>query len=198
MYQFHGWIRVVAEAEPGDGNLADDEAAMAALAERLREAGEQVAGWFEVRRTFNEMIVVVAHGLRNHRQEGPLELFRWVGARDPWSYGLLYVWNGEDPQRGNEFVVYRLARGVLSEHADALLSPAQPTVEPPWEEFEALPGQKAARLRMDRDFYDALGAERPNVPCRSAGCPRGAVALSALCRRHHFEQVERRPCPFDD
>jgi hypothetical protein len=197
MYEFHGWINIVA-SEPEQGGLAEDEAAIAALAGRLREAQEQVDGWFDVRQTFNGQIVVVAHGLRNHRQEGPRELFRWIGGRYPWSYGVLYVRDDEDPDHGNEFAVYRLARGVLTEHADAILSPAVPTVEPSSEEIEAMPHIKADRLQMDREFYDSLGRERPDVPCRSPGCGRGAVALSAMCRPHHFEQVRGQPCPFDD
>jgi hypothetical protein len=27
---------------------------------------------------------------------------------------------------------------------------------------------------------------------------RGAVELSAFCRRHHFEMIKERACPFDD
>jgi len=51
---------------------------------------------------------------------------------------------------------------------------------------------------MDREFYDRLGSERPDVPCREAGCARGAVRLSVFCKVHHFQQVQRRPCPFTD
>jgi hypothetical protein len=60
---------------------------------------------------------------------------------------------------------------------------------PPFEE---------ARAKMDRQFYESLGQEREDVACRSAGCQRGAVALSVFCRPHHFESVLHRPCVFDD
>jgi len=53
-------------------------------------------------------------------------------------------------------------------------------------------------LQMDRHFYDSLGEERSDAPCRAAGCTRGAVKFSVLCRTHHFEQVYRRACPFRD
>lgn len=72
MYEFHGWINVVA-GEAFTGSSQEDQAAIAALTERLREAVEQIGGWFEVRLTFNGRIVVVAHGLRNHRQKGGRE-----------------------------------------------------------------------------------------------------------------------------
>jgi hypothetical protein len=52
--------------------------------------------------------------------------------------------------------------------------------------------------RMDRDFYDSLGKERSGTHCAEPACERGAVALSVFCRRHHFESVKGRPCPFDD
>jgi hypothetical protein len=55
-----------------------------------------------------------------------------------------------------------------------------------------------ARRREDRKFYDSLGAERPAVRCRFPGCASGAVGQSVFCRKHHFEQVVGRPCPFND
>jgi hypothetical protein len=56
----------------------------------------------------------------------------------------------------------------------------------------------ASEARSDRDFYDSLGAEREDVACRHPGCARGAVSMSVLCKRHHFEQVQGRACPFTD
>jgi hypothetical protein len=60
---------------------------------------------------------------------------------------------------------------------------------PPWEETLA---------RLDREFYDSLGPERPGTQCRRDGCGRGAVAFSAFCRGHQFENVQKKPCPFWD
>jgi hypothetical protein len=78
--------------------------------------------------------------------------------------------------------------------------PWQPGARPPLS-----PEARAAReseiadwqRAQDRDFYDCLGDERPLVPCRAEGCTRGSVPLSVFCRRHHFENVKGRPCPFD-
>ncbi|MBB3210737.1 hypothetical protein FHS27_006585 [Rhodopirellula rubra] len=53
-------------------------------------------------------------------------------------------------------------------------------------------------LRMDREFCDMLGDERKDVACKRDGCDRGAVPMSVLCRRHHFENVKGRPYPFED
>ena len=53
-------------------------------------------------------------------------------------------------------------------------------------------------LEGDRRFYEVLGPERPDVPCRRNDCARGAIAGSVFCRVHHFEQIYRKPCPFAD
>lgn len=60
---------------------------------------------------------------------------------------------------------------------------------PPWEETEK---------KLDREFFDELGEERRDVPCRSQGCARGAVHQSVFCRVHHFEMIKQKPCPFTD
>ncbi len=53
------------------------------------------------------------------------------------------------------------------------------------------------QLAPDREFYDILGPERPDVPCRAPGCNRGAIDHSLLCRAHHFQNIKGRPSPFD-
>jgi hypothetical protein len=52
--------------------------------------------------------------------------------------------------------------------------------------------------QQDRAFYDSLGPERDAEPCRKDGCRRGHISHSGLCRPHHFENVQGRPCPFDE
>jgi len=52
--------------------------------------------------------------------------------------------------------------------------------------------------RLDREFSDKLGPEDSSKTCRRDGCERGVVSLSVFCRRHHFENVRKRPYPFDD
>ena len=59
------------------------------------------------------------------------------------------------------------------------------------------PREELMRL-LDRQFYEKLGPERADVPCREPTCTRGAVTLSIHCRPHHFTSVMRRPSPFED
>jgi hypothetical protein len=56
----------------------------------------------------------------------------------------------------------------------------------------------AWQAKQDRAFYDLLGPERPGRPCKRPSCSHGAITQSVLCRAHHFEMIQGRPCPFDD
>lgn len=79
--------------------------------------------------------------------------------------------------------------------------PWQPGTRPPMSPEERAVRERLcaeAELIRDREFYDALGLERSAIPCRRAGCTRGAVSLSAFCKRHHFESIHGRGCPFED
>jgi hypothetical protein len=60
------------------------------------------------------------------------------------------------------------------------------------------PSAEHIQYELDRQFYELLGPERTDRPCRHEGCPRGAVSLSALCRVHHFESIRGRVSPFVD
>lgn len=60
------------------------------------------------------------------------------------------------------------------------------------------PPVETAQQRMDREFYCKLGPEDPARPCKHGNCSRGAIPNSLMCKRHHFEMVQRRDCPFED
>ena len=51
--------------------------------------------------------------------------------------------------------------------------------------------------RLDREFYERLGAEDPSRPCKHDDCSKGAIPNSVMCKRHHFEMIHRRDCPFN-
>jgi hypothetical protein len=59
------------------------------------------------------------------------------------------------------------------------------------------PPRDQVLLGLDREFYESLGQEAEGTFCRREGCERGSVYLSAFCRKHHFENVRKRPCPFE-
>lgn len=132
MFEFHGWATLrVPEAGgtdwwPGGSGPAFD--AIKRVRAAIDDAHDE-SSLFDLQRTSNNLIVLLAHGLRNHRFEPVVELFRRVAAELPDSYGLLYVHDDESDTHGNEFRVWRLARGHLEELADPFLSPYIPTVE---------------------------------------------------------------------
>jgi hypothetical protein len=49
----------------------------------------------------------------------------------------------------------------------------------------------------DRDFWVGLGSEQGPEQCKIPACGRLHISLSTLCRRHHYENVRGRACPFD-
>jgi hypothetical protein len=135
VFEFHGWATIrVDDREDADMDVVRgrEEAAIARLREAMREAEDEFS-LFDLRRTSNELIVLLAHGLRNRRYEPVIDLFRWVAAELPDSYGLLYVHDDESEAQGDEFRVWRLARGRFEELDDPFLSPYIPTAEPPSE-----------------------------------------------------------------
>lgn len=132
MFEFHGWARIrVPDPDIDPIRRRELEAvAVARLREAIARADDQFS-LFDVRQTGNELIVLYAHSLRNRRFRPVIELFRWVAAELPDSYGLLYAHDDEAEGQDNEFRVWRLARGRFEERADPFLSPHTPTVEPP-------------------------------------------------------------------
>jgi Immunity protein 7 len=71
-------------------------------------------------------------GMHNHvltYLDDLMALFETIGKKAPGSFGLLYVRLPEDPIYWNKYRVFRLAKGVVTEHEDTLLSPCRPTIE---------------------------------------------------------------------
>ena len=90
MFEFHGWATIrVAEPERSDfkpigrGTEVD---AIKRVRAAINDAHDEFS-LFDVRQTSNNMIVLLAHGLRKHRFEPVIGLFRWLAAELPDSYG---------------------------------------------------------------------------------------------------------------
>lgn len=91
----------------------------------------------------------------------------------------------------------KLVAGRLDELEQELWQPgARPPLSP--EERDARNRRLAEwQLAQDRRFYEALGPESSAEPCRIEGCGHRCVRYSVFCRRHHFEDLKKRPCPFE-
>ncbi len=66
----------------------------------------------------------------------------------------------------------------------------------PYGELRFEPGAEFYRY-VDRGFWEGLGEEVGPDQCQSLGCDRRHLFLSVLCRRHHYENLKGRACPFD-
>jgi len=127
VFEYHGWATIQATAS-GD----DDAALLERLVERVRRAVRD-AGEFDLvdLRWSAGMPVLHFGGCDKHGGTlGPelIELFTRVGELAAGSYGLLHIWDDQDPEHDNEFRVYRMARGQVTEQSDVHLTPVAPTV----------------------------------------------------------------------
>lgn len=128
MFEYHGWITVQHSA--GDG---DDTSALHDIVERLRRRLDDLASpYLADLRWMNGVPFLHLAGHPNHRSPDVdqfFALFAEVGEIATGSYGVLYARDDEDPGHENEFRVFRMARGEVSEYPDPLLSPCAPTIE---------------------------------------------------------------------
>ncbi|MFJ9784450.1 immunity 7 family protein [Amycolatopsis sp. NPDC101161] len=127
MFEYHGWVTIQATAS-GD----DDAALLERLVDRVHRAIRD-AGDFDLvdLRWSAGMPMLHFGGFDKHGGRlGPelLEVFTRVGELAAGSYGLLHVWDDQDPEHDNEFRVYRMARGQVTEREDPHLTPVAPTV----------------------------------------------------------------------
>ncbi|MGW6008180.1 Imm7 family immunity protein [Streptomyces sp. NPDC055210] len=128
MFEYHGWITVRASAADGD-----DEPRLRQIVEGLRLRIVQVNSPYLLDlRWMNGEPFIHLGGYSNHRSAPDVvELFEHVAAVAPGSYGLLHVRDDEEPDHENEVRVLRLARGSVTRHTEALLSPCVPVIEDP-------------------------------------------------------------------
>jgi hypothetical protein len=84
--------------------------------------------------------------------------------------------------------------GALCGFCRTVLPPPPPE---PVRKVPALPGPEEI-ARKDREFFSKLGEESRSEQCNDPDCTRGRIANGIYCRRHHFEMIRVKPCPFDD
>ena len=135
MFEFHGWFNIRHQGhnqrwEEGDIDGTEYERQMGLLLEQFEaEFGEHAAHQFHIIRGGNDQRTLHLSGLTNHASSFPLTVIEWLRIHAPYTYGLLYIHNDEDPKNPDGFVVYRLAKNVITKVEDRLLSPVVGTVE---------------------------------------------------------------------
>lgn len=129
MFEYHGWVTVQSSA----GDETDrDRAAAQAGADAVLEALRTAPGLADIR-TVNGATQVHIAGFLNHRgNQGDLveNVFRELGQVARGSYGVLYLRDDEDSSgRDNEFQMFVMRRGEVSQGRDGYLSPCIPAIE---------------------------------------------------------------------
>src|SRR5687768_1334981 len=136
MYEFHGWVNIVADDsdEPESSVLQARRKDLIAALEDRTQALRSPFLFVQIVRDLNGAAHLLISGCRNHRDDRVLDLFRWIAEHQPCSYGLLHVRDDEDPQgNDNAFVVHAIGRGELVSAVEPNLSPCIPLLERPWE-----------------------------------------------------------------
>jgi hypothetical protein len=132
MYQCHGWAVLNDSPEESDADLL---ARLAHSVEsRIAEIGSENP--LAAIHVLNGQHHLAITGFANHRNQGAIaieKLFCWIPSIAPGSYGLLHIWDDEDPDGcDNEFRVWVMARGKLAQQRDPYLSPCIPKIEDPY------------------------------------------------------------------
>ncbi|WP_431995087.1 Imm7 family immunity protein [Streptomyces griseoflavus] len=129
MFEYHGWITIRETAAEDD-----DEPQLRETVDALRlHLARMESPYLLDLRWMNGEPFIHLGGFSNHRSSPDVVgLFEHVAAVAPGSYGLLHVRDDEEPGHENEMRVLRLARGMVTQHTEALLSPYTPTVEDPF------------------------------------------------------------------
>lgn len=128
MFEFHGWINL--RYHTHDTN--EDLQAQAFEEFKNYILQQKIEAIYMIKRR-NGLDSFVITGLHNHYGNYVENIYRWVAAKLPGSYGLLFIRDDEDMKAGedntNQFIVWKLARGVLSKEADRYLSPCISVIE---------------------------------------------------------------------
>ena len=134
MFEYHGWTVIRSNSLLEDERDEDE-------AELFKNLKTKLESMSDLRKTFscsqmNGMLTMLVSGLCNHRRSKIIEVFHWLAEQSNSSYGLLYIHDDEDHERGedceNVFRVHTLVRGNLIESGDPFLSPVIPTIEDPF------------------------------------------------------------------
>jgi Immunity protein 7 len=126
MFEFHGWA--VLTAGTGESDPQSEQEITAIVQRRIDSDVDDLrcAGVA----SGNLLTSVWFHGQYNHPRPGPLNFLRFIGEQAAGAYGVLFLRDDDDdPKHLNEYRVWRLARGEVTQFGDPFLSPCVPTIE---------------------------------------------------------------------
>jgi len=127
VFEYHGWATIAATAT-GDEDAALLDRLVDRVHRSLRDAGD--LDLVDLRWSAGLPMLHLG-GLDKHGTAVAPQLlatFERVAELAPGSYGLLHIWDDQDPEHDNAFRVYKMARGQVTETTDPHLSPIAPTI----------------------------------------------------------------------
>ena len=129
MVELHGWI-TFRETSAASWN---EEENICSLVEKIRD---EIAGlsWFKPEVKAQNGVWFAEFTIFCNRITPEVnevfELYKKIGQIAEGSYGLIYLYDDEDVHgKANQFQVFLLARGKVTEKKDVFLSPIIPTIE---------------------------------------------------------------------
>lgn len=133
MVELHGWANIRESYFMFDDDTDEDHLEQIVEEIKLKILGLQWQSGLADLRVVNDHYHLSINIFTNHRDgriDDVFRLYEFIADIAPGSYGLMYVYDDEDKQgRDNEFLVYVLAKGKLTENKDQYLSPYITTVE---------------------------------------------------------------------
>jgi hypothetical protein len=129
MIEINGWvsIHITTDGEEESDTLKE-------VINELNQYIQLLAGFnqfFEIKplNGFYTLFVGLNHNHDNGYYDLVHQLLNEIGTQAPGSYGVVYVRNHEDNFDFNKFKVLKIARGIVTEEDDKLISPCNPIIE---------------------------------------------------------------------
>ena len=122
MYEYHGWFCIAVAPH----EVEDEDCKLYEVVNYVKNLIEQTLPEHHIAelKPINGEYMASFAGFANHRSslaDNLIRIFQEIAQKAPGSYGLLYVWDDEDSELGNEFQVGRLARGEFKFVKDSYL-----------------------------------------------------------------------------
>lgn len=131
MIEYHGWAVIRESYDEQRESPEKMKEIIKCIEDRILR--NDTTNEFYDLRPLNGSVHLTIQAAHNHRSDAVILFFKWIADIAAGSYGLLYIHDDEDHQRGNEnrFMVWRMKKGQVDEVKDNLLSPYFPTLEDP-------------------------------------------------------------------
>lgn len=129
MIEINGWvsIHITADGEEDSDKLKE----VISIINRKIQDIAAFNQFFEIKAMNGcyTLYIGLNHNHDNGYYDSIHQLSNDIGKIAPGSYGLIYVRNDEDFSDFNKFKVLRIAKGVVTNEEDNLISPCSPIIE---------------------------------------------------------------------